>query len=486
MFRRAKVADSCLLGASRPMSRHSLIIRTGLALLSCLFSATVVRASDLAALLEERLKSVVAVEFTVQTETQRRQIQAYGTVVDAQGTVVLPAGLLQPNQPVDQLQDFKVYRAGDGSEESAHKATYLGQDSLLGLHYVRIEESGREGLKPVTDFPAAPTPALGTELWGFGLRGKEEDFKPYLLTSQVAMVVRLPNQTALMAHDLATPGFPVFDVEGRFAGLALNSFGQNYLLFSQRQSATPVMLLNVEESSVVLLAEDALPNLGRVPATPNGRPMAWFGAYGLQPLTREVAQMLNLGQRQGVVLSDILADSPAAKAGLLDRDIVLALDGKPLPRLKPDQVVLSYFDQEISRRREGEKLKLTVRRATEELEIEVTLGEEPKTAREADRRYFEKLGFTAREFLVGDAIAHRVENPGRAGVVVNFLRSDSPAAVAGLRPDDWIREVDGVTVDSYAQAVERLAEADATKTRRELVLLASRGGETQLLRLKLE
>ena len=42
-------------------------------------------------------------------------------------------------------------------------------------------------------------------------------------------------------------------------------------------------------------------------------------------------------------------------------------------------------------------------------------------------------------------------------MVVHFLKPNSLAATAGLRPDDWIREIDGTAVASYADAVEKLA-----------------------------
>lgn len=441
-------------------------------------------AADVSDLLAERLRCVVAVEFTIQVEINRSQVFAAGTVVDERGTIVIPGNQIQPGHSPDQLRDFKVYRPG--SDKSA-AAAYLGQDALTGFHYLRVaDEKFRAAAVPVTTFRTeAPPPRVGDELWGIGLRGKDEDFAPYVLTSRVAMIARLPNETALTAQDLGTPGLPVFDREGRLAGVALNSFGQNFLLFSRNQHGTPIMLVNAEESSVVLLAAELLPHLNRVPQDVFGRPVTTFGVYGLQPVDPEVAKLLRLERRSGLVVSDIMEGTPAAKAGLQDRDIILAIDGQPLPRLKPDRVVVGYFGQEVLKRRPGDTMTLTVLRGTEQKEIAVTLGEEPKMVREAERRYFSRLGFTAREFLTADSILHRVKPSEQGGAIVHFLRPDSPAATAGLRPDDWIREIDGTPVKSYAEAVEKLAAVDADEKRGEFVLLTSRGGETQVLRVKL-
>jgi serine protease Do len=449
-----------------------------------LAAAVATSATEINELLTERLRSVVAIEFTIETEIDRRQVVATGTVIDASGTIVLPGNQIMPGNAPEQLKDFKIYRPG---RDQSVPALYLGQDSLTGFHFVRLAAAADAAeLRPITAFAGelAP-PNLGEELWGIGLRGKDEDFAPFVLAARVAIVARLPNQTAIAAQDLASPGLPVFRRDGQLAGVALNSFGQNFLLFSRNQHATPIMLVNAEESSVVLLAAEFLPHVARVPQNVAGRPVASFGAYGIQPVDPEVAKLLKLERQSGLVLSDILEGSPAGRAGLQDRDILLAVGGVPLPRLKPDSVVVGWFAQEVLKRRPGDPLKLTVLRAGARLDFEVTLGDEPKMVREAQRRYFSRLGFTAREFLVADSIVHRAKSEEQGGAVVHFLKPDSPAATAGLRPDDWIREIDGVAVRDYGDAIAKLTAIDADASRAEFVLLTRRGGETQVLRIKL-
>lgn len=440
-------------------------------------------AATLSELFTERLKSVVAVEFFVQSETERQPVTVLGTVVDESGTVIMPPAAIQPSVAPSQLKDFKVYRSG-GTEPST--AVYLGQDALTGWHFIRVEEKLRPELVPITHWGAVQgDPELGEELWGIGLRNKSEDFLPYFLSSRVAMIMKLPQKTAVLASDVAGPGLPVFNAAGQLAGLAQTSFGQNFLLFSRNQSATPILLINMEESSVILLADEVLPYLGRIPQSVNGRPIPWFGAYGMQPVAPEVAKLLKLENQSGLVLSDIIKGSPADQAGLEERDIVLAVDGEPLPRLKPDRVVIGYFERETMRHRPGDVITLTVLRGNERKSIDVKLGDEPKLVREAERQYFERLGFTAREFTYLDGIMHRAEPPMQDGVTVHFIKPGSPAATAGLRLDDWIKEIDGDEVKNYTQALGKLGAIDADKTRSEFVLLVSRGGETSVLRVKL-
>jgi len=105
--------------------------------------------------------------------------------------------------------------------------------------------------------------------------------------------------------------------------------------------------------------------------------------------------------------------------------------------------------------------------------------------READRTYFEKIGFTAREFVYGDAVARHAKTSPLDGVVAHLVKPNSPADIAGLRPDDWIKEIDGTEIPDFATAVEKLTAIEKDPMRSETVFLVSRGGDTAVLRIKL-
>jgi serine protease Do len=200
---------------------------------------------------------------------------------------------------------------------------------------------------------------------------------------------------------------------------------------------------------------------------------------------RDVASFLKLSDRSGAVVSEVLEDSPAEKAGMKDGDVIVAIDGQPLPRFRPDRVVTDYVEREVERRRPGDLMALTVLRGTERVELKATLGDEPKLIREAERKYFDRLGFTAREFVYGDAVARRIRVKDAAGVVVSYVKPNSPAAVAGIEPDDWIKEIDGRAVRSFADGADRLSAIEADTLRTEFVLLIGRGSGTSILRVKL-
>ncbi len=478
------LAGSCLGRRSIGSARGNLL---SLLCGSMILLAGALRgAADLPTLWAERLKCVVAVEYVTETEADRRPTVSMGTVIDANGTIILASGAIDPRAATWQLKDFKVYLPGGAVGVDA---VYLGQDAYTGWHFVRVNESLRTQLVAVTAFAAkdaTAVPALADFVWGIGLRNKDEDFAPYIMQSNLALIQTLPQRTGITQREVAAPGLPVFDREGALVGLAAASFGQSYLQFSPGNRSSPILLINVEESSAFILAQEILPFLNRVPKNISGRPLAWLGAYGLEPMDRDVAKFLNLSAQSGAVVSEVLEESPAERAGLKARDIVLALDGKPLPQLKPDRAVVTYIEREVDRRVPGATLAMTVLRGAERIELKAVLGEEPKLMREAERKYFDRIGLTTREFVYGDAIERRVKATAAPGVIVHFVKPSSPVAVAGIRQEDWIREIDGVEVKTFVAAIAKLAEIERDQARAEFVLLVARGGDTAVLRIKLK
>ncbi len=435
----------------------------------------------------ERVKSVVAVEFYVDAELERQQIQTFGTVVDDGGTIIFPAQSISDRLSRDQLSEFRVYLPGSTTWEY-HEATYLGHDELTGWEFIRVANPEIwKRMIPISQYRQSAVPQITQALWGVGLRKKEENFAPYFMSSRVSILQRLPQHLALAAQEVAGLGLPVYNQEGDFVGLGVGGFGQTFLQFSGRdRGGLPVVMINPDECAAVLLAEEITPFLHRIPNNRNGRPLAWLGSSGLQPLDPDVARFLKLENQAGLVVSEILEGSPAAAAGLHERDILLTLDGEALPLLKPDRVLVAFLDREINRRIPGDILRMGVLRDGQHIEIKALLTDAPELPQEAPRRYFEDLGLSVRGFTYVDGVARKLKVSEHRGVIAHFVKPNSPINASGLRQDDWITEIEEKRVLGYENAARILEEIGMNASRTEFTLLVERGGEPVLLRVRLK
>jgi len=99
------------------------------------------------------------------------------------------------------------------------------------------------------------------------------------------------------------------------------------------------------------------------------------GWLGIEPqgLTREVAQALALDTADGVLIRGLQRNGPADKAGVLARDVVLEIGGKPTPDV-PQLLA------RIAELPPGSNARLKVWREGKPVEVDVMIGRRPKPA----------------------------------------------------------------------------------------------------------
>lgn len=437
---------------------------------------------DLADLFAERVRSVVVVEYVIQFEVDRRSAETIGLIVDDEGLIVLGESAVPNWLPPDQLRDFRIFQPG--IEGDGVPAEYLGPDGLNGWFYVRTDPEQLENARSIRSF-AATDPELGMPVWGVALLPKDFDYAPYLLDGRVAIVRPIPLRTAISERYVAAPGSAVFNADGAFVGWAQDPLSEDKILIRGRDS-TPVALRDPRQTQAFLAASEFLPNLGRLPESPAGDPRPWVGVSGMQPIDRDVARFLGLSGRGAVVVSEVLEDTPADRAGLRDKDIIVAVDGEPLPNFRPDGITQAYFERQVMRHQPGDTITFDVVREDSQLTVAVETVPGPTTLAQAERRYFNEIGVTIREFLLNDAIPRRVSIAEADGVVTSFVKPNSPVSTAGLRAGDWIREIDGRPVAGWEEAVDRLETIEDDDSRSEFVMLVDRSDSTTVLRVKLD
>ncbi|HLL76007.1 MAG TPA: PDZ domain-containing protein [Pyrinomonadaceae bacterium] len=220
-----------------------------------------------------------------------------------------------------------------------------------------------------------------------------------------------------------------------------------------------------------------------------------------ESVTRETLGRYNLsGEPRGVGVVSVVADSPAAKAGLQQGDVILRFDGEPVSSPQKLQRL-------ISEAAPGHAARLTVSRAGSEREFTATLvkregasalgllrtpdgqefrwndeewkkraeelqrynrewqqnGEEWRKRSEELRRQFENMprgNFTffnaGRRIGVSttaltEQLADYFGVSERRGLLVNSVSENSPAAKAGIKAGDVIVEAEGEKVSSAGE-----------------------------------
>jgi len=437
--------------------------------------------NDFETLYLERQKAVAAVKFFVQNEIDRNPAQAMGLVLDQQGHVVLLDGAVPSWLPPERLKGFEVQPLGADSDPFS--AEYLGQNTLTGWHYLRIEEAGRSAFEPIVDFGQAPL-KIGEFVWGVAAMGEDWNFTPYFLSGRISAQEPLPWLVGFSDRPVATPGSAVFNASGAFVGWSGSPTTDEKVIIMQGRKFQAAVQM-VRESNSFLTAEAFFRLAGDIPESPIDSSVAWPGIAGMQSLDREVAEVMGLSDQGALVVSNVVEGGPADAAGIQSRDIVVGVNGEPLPKFVPDFVTIRWFEKQILKREPGETMVFDVVSGNQGKQVPVTLGNQPTSLKEAERQYFDALGMSARELTLADALAQRELTADVEGAVVDFVKPNSPVQSAELQAGDWLLEVDGQPVETYAAAIDALQAVANDSNRNEFVMLIKRNNETKLLRAKL-
>lgn len=215
---------------------------------------------------------------------------------------------------------------------------------------------------------------------------------------------------------------------------------------------------------------------------------SWLGVETLE-VNADKAKELKLSAERGVLLGKIVPDSPAAKAGLKERDVITELNGQRVEGT-------AQFRRMIHEIPAGRTAQLTVVRDGRPQSVSVTLGKQESLQRDGLRSLPTPGGFAFRvpdvgelpevaelgdlnsfgisglgqprlgidgEDLQGD-LGTYFGAPNGEGILVRRVFEDSPAARAGLKAGDVITSVNGHAVRHVRELREHLKGAGDEKS----------------------
>jgi len=367
------------------------------------------------------------------------------------GFIVSKDGHILTNNHVVDGADKITVTFSDGK---VHEAKVLGKDPTFDLAVLKIDGNGKDF--PVLELGDSDRSEVGEWVVAIG--------NPFGLEHTVTVGVISAKNRSIHAENVNFDGFlqtdaainpgnsggPLIDLNGRVIGI-------NTAIVPYAQGIGFAVPVN--------MAKQVMDDLIRYGSVKRG----WLGVY-IQPLTSDFAEAYGIDEENGAVISDVLADSPAEKAGLQRGDVILTVNGE---KIKDHQEFVSRIRQRLS----GEKVTLGIIRQKRKTDVPVTLGEMPGnegaaiTAGSGGAKMLKDLGLEVAPVSEEVQKKHNLKN--REGLAVTAVEEGSYAARGGIREGDILLEVNGIRLKNTAD-LEKAASGRGRST----VLLVWRDGRT--------
>ena len=376
------------------------------------------------------------------------------------GVIISADGYIATNNHVVQGADEMIVSFDDGREL---KAKVVGRDPQTDIAVIKVDAKDL----PAITFADSTKIEVGDRVLAIG---NPFGIGETVTTGIISAKGRRPglglDYEDFVQTDAAinpgNSGGALVDVEGRLVGINTAILSRNGG-FQGVGLAVPANLVSQVANGLVK----------------DGKVVRGYLGVGAQDLTPVLAESLGLKAKRGALISDVQPDTPAAKSGLKNGDVVTAVNGQPIE----DANKLTFSVGAVS---PGTKLELDVVRDGKTETVTVTTAERPANVARGGRdgrggRDSSPEDLASDEGVLNgvsvDDIAPQMRSqlnlPARLkGAVITNVAPDSAAAKAGLKAGDVILEINKQPVTSAQDAVALSTKAEGKKT---LVRLFSRG-----------
>jgi len=377
------------------------------------------------------------------TPPERFDAPALGT-----GFVISKDGeILTNNHVVEGVDSIEVIFA-DGAKA---KAEVVGQDPKTDIALIRVKD--RKDLHPL---PLGDSDGLLPGDWVIAIGnpfGLDHTVTAGIVSAKGRDIGQGPYDDFIQTDAAINPGNsggPLLDMNGRVVGI---------------NSAINPQANTIGFAVPIDMAKEIVPQLERQGHVTRG----WLGV-GVQPVTPELAEALGLEAREGALVSQVMPDGPAAKAGIERGDVIVRFGDHAIAKMRELPRVVSNITP-------GTKVEVVRKGAKKTLEVTVAemKGEQAEpTAAEKSR--LGAFGIQAQDLT--PELRERLGVDAEQGAVITNVEPGGAADRAGLRPEDVVLEVNREPVTDAADLASRLA-----KSGQRALLLVQRGDATLFVAL---
>jgi serine protease Do len=354
------------------------------------------------------------------------------------GVVVDPSGIVLTNaHVVERATDIEI-ATSDGKK---HKAKLVGVDRRTDLAVLRLQGGG--------PFPAATlgdSEKIKVGDWVLAI-GSPFGLQQTVTAGIISAKGRSLNQGGLYDDFLQTDaainpgnsGGPLVNMNGEVVGI-------NSAILSRSGGNIGIGFAIPANMARRIYTE--LVAKGKVTR-------GWLGV-SIQPLTPELAASFGLSAPKGVLISDVVQDSPAEKAGIKAGDIITEFNGKKVDTPQDLQKAVTATEP-------GKSAAVSLWRDKAQKSVDLKIAETPDdgVALRSGSKGRSLVGLEVRP--ITPDVARQLNLRSTEGVVVFRVEEEGPAAEAGVQRGDVIREVNRQRIRSmqdFDRAVRDLKEGD--------------------------
>jgi len=365
-----------------------------------------------------------------------RQPREYRQMGQGSGFIISEDGYILTNNHVVSDADVITVKLNDGRELKAER---IGGDEKADVAVIKIDGDNLPTL------PLGDSDKLQVGEWVIAIGnpfGLAETLTLGIVSAKGRNTVGINDYEDFIQTDAAinpgNSGGPLINLEGQAIGI-------NSAIFSSSGGS-----VGIGFAIPIDMARNIKDQLVR-----NGKVTRGQLGVRIGELTKDLADYFGIDTYKGVLVSDVLKGSPAEKAGLEARDIILKINGRDIKSIGQLRNIVAMIAP-------GTKVDLLIYRKGKEKTVTVSIVEVSDTIAQADVSEISlKLGLTV-EDLTGDSRRYYGLMPDE-GVLVTSVDSDSLAFEAGIRPGTIIISVNQKKVGSTKEYGEVLQASAETK-----------------------
>lgn len=357
------------------------------------------------------------------------------------GVIIDPEGLILTNEHVvRQADEIKVFLYEKDGTKKEYAGRVIGKDARTDLAVVRITGSGKFPFAKLGD-----SSKLNVGDWSIAIGS------PFGLAQTVTVGVISADRQSLAIEDREYRNMIQTDAainRGNSGGPLLNIYGEVIGINTAIYAPTGVFAgigFAVPINQAKQILEDLVKN-GRVVR-------GWLGVEMGREISPAMVKAFGLPDSKGALVNSVIANSPAARAGLKRGDVVRRFNNEVVDTADKLQSLVAGTPPKKT-------IPLEVIREGKTITLSLTLGERPDSAdsnNPGGQTPGERpnSGTRSKEWL-GAEVA---PSPDGNGVVVVDVDGGSAAESMGLLPNDLIQGINQtptLTVSQFERVISRV------------------------------